>query len=119
MTVRSAFTSRQPCNPRRRPNMSRFESFVNRISGRSSRVALLAYCAVLVFALGATCASVMYILDRYDTFSDSRLRVERLQKRPLAERQGSSGDRPLLEGNTSTVASAGLLQRVNGAVTSA
>jgi len=82
---------------------------------------LALYCAMIVGCALTTAFSITHVVEQYGIYGESLSRLTRLQQRPAATSDARAAPRgeSFLEGNTATVASAALLQRVTAAVSSA
>jgi general secretion pathway protein M len=102
--------------------MSKPDSSIVRLFARSPKLPLAIYCGLFTCCLAITSFSVVHSFERYETYRDSLSRLVRLQQHPVGQAPDSrlaAGGSLVLEGSTATIASAALLQRVNGAVTGA
>lgn len=97
-------------------------STITRFLGRSPLIAAVLYLAAIGIFLSAFSLAMLDITDQVRTARQGREALEQLRSREgrAAPLQASATEaNPFLEGTTLTVASAGLLQRVNGAITAA
>jgi general secretion pathway protein M len=81
--------------------------------------AAIGYAGLVVVLVIVTLTSIMDVFDRRDAVEEASETLSRLEGRSVkggGDTTGATGS-PLLEGPTVTVAGAGLLQRVAGAIT--
>lgn len=94
-------------------------AFAPGLLSRSPRLSAVLYCGLVLGLCLTIVLSLAHIYDRYANYEDSLAKLTRLQERPPTggnDRATPPGS-AFLEGQTATVASAMLLQRVTGAIT--
>ena len=81
--------------------------------------AALGYAALVLLLVVVTLTSIIDVFDRREAVAEAAETLSRLEGRSLKDGPDTTGatGSPLLEGPTVTVAGAGLLQRVAGAIT--
>src|SRR5215211_3124577 len=102
--------------------MTNFPTLFSTWLMRYPKLPVASYCALLFACVATIVYSINHVLQRYDAYGDALSRLARLQQRPAPTAQNSGVAPPgsaLIEGNTATIASAALLQRVTAAVSGA
>jgi general secretion pathway protein M len=97
-------------------------STISRFLGRSPLIAAVLYLAVIGLFLSAFSLAMLDITDQVRAARQGSEVLEQLRSREgraVPAQASATETNPFLEGTTLTVASAALLQRVNGAITAA